>query len=251
MGVSDHGLYHAGYALVLLASLAVLLHRTGKKPEQDWYRCRALAKSVKTSTWRYVMRAQPFNGEDLDARKQFRHMLGGLLTSNEHIANKLAGYKLDGAQTTPEMEQVRAHGLAGPARFLCQEAASAISVPGTARRRPSTPASAAFWRRISIGIYVVGVPRWRSFASPITIGCPIWPVEPLVVAASAVLGWGQINKFSELASAYTLTALEIGLIEGKLQDLDKEPELSDFVNEAELAFSREHTQWVARQTSHV
>lgn len=42
MNFWNNGLYHAGYALVLLASLAVLLHRTGRKPEQDWYRCRAL-----------------------------------------------------------------------------------------------------------------------------------------------------------------------------------------------------------------
>jgi len=249
MGLSNHGLYHAGYALVLLASLAVLLHRTGRKPEQDWYRSRALAESVKTSTWRYVMRAQPFNGEDLDARKQFRHMLGELLSSNEHIADKLAGYKLDGAQTTPEMEQVRAmdwkarRDLYVTSRIRDQRAWYSAKATQHA-------ASAAFWRRISIGIYVVGV-----VLALIRISnhdwLPFWPVEPLIVAASAVLGWGQINKFSELASAYTLTALEIGLIEGKLQDLDKESELSDFVNEAELAFSREHTQWVARQTSHV
>ena len=70
-----------------------------------------------------------------------------------------------------------------------------------------------------------------------------------MVAASAVLGWMQIKKFNELASAYTLTALEISLIEDKLREVETEAELSEFVNEAELAFSREHTQWVARQTN--
>ena len=57
----------------------------------------------------------------------------------------------------------------------------------------------------------------------------------------------QIKKFNELNSSYTLTAHEIGIIQTRLQDVEAEEEFSDFVNEAELAFSREHTQWVARQ----
>jgi hypothetical protein len=40
------------YACVFLATLIVLLSRALIKPEQDWYRCRALAESVKTLTWR-------------------------------------------------------------------------------------------------------------------------------------------------------------------------------------------------------
>jgi hypothetical protein len=57
----------------------------------------------------------------------------------------------------------------------------------------------------------------------------------------------QIKKFSELSSAYSLTAHEIGIIEDRIDEADTEDEFSDFVNEAELAFSREHTQWLARQ----
>ena len=59
----------------------------------------------------------------------------------------------------------------------------------------------------------------------------------------------QIKKFNELTSAYTLTAHEIGIIQGRLEEVDSEEDLSEFINEAELAFSREHTQWVARQNA--
>ncbi len=51
----------------------------------------------------------------------------------------------------------------------------------------------------------------------------------------------------KLASAYSLTAHEIGIIESRLATDASENEWSGLVNEAELAFSREHTQWVARQ----
>ena len=59
----------------------------------------------------------------------------------------------------------------------------------------------------------------------------------------------QIKKFSELAAAYTVTAHEVGLISPKLDAVQTESELSDFVNEVEQAFSREHTMWIARRTN--
>ena len=45
------------YAIIFLASVTLLLLRTKLKPEQDWYRCRALAESVKTLTWRGKLRS--------------------------------------------------------------------------------------------------------------------------------------------------------------------------------------------------
>jgi len=45
----------------------------------------------------------------------------------------------------------------------------------------------------------------------------------------------------------SLTAHEIGLLQTRLGTIDSEEKFSAFVNEAERAFSREHTQWVARQ----
>ncbi|RWI72075.1 MAG: SLATT domain-containing protein [Mesorhizobium sp.] len=78
---------------------------------------------------------------------------------------------------------------------------------------------------------------------------PGWPTEPLIVIAASLIGWTQIKKFNELASAYTLTAHEIGLTADLITDANSDEAFSAAVNEAELAFSREHTQWVARQNN--
>ena len=48
------------YAFVFVLAVVLLLTRNLWKLQQDWYRCRALAESVKTLTWRYIMRAAPF-----------------------------------------------------------------------------------------------------------------------------------------------------------------------------------------------
>lgn len=102
------------------------------------------------------------------------------------------------------------------------------------------------WLIIVIQLAAVAMALFRiNFSSYLTI----WPTEPALVVASALIGWVQIKKFNELSSAYSLTAHEIGLIQTRSDAIQTEKDFSDFVNDAELAFSREHTQWVARQSS--
>ena len=74
----------------------------------------------------------------------------------------------------------------------------------------------------------------------------VWPTEVFVVAAGGVVTWIQLKRFQEISTAYALTAHEIGIIEGKVQESENDIEFSDFVRDAENAFSREHTQWVAK-----
>jgi hypothetical protein len=73
------------------------------------------------------------------------------------------------------------------------------------------------------------------------------PVEIIIVAASGAITWLQAKKHSELAASYLLTASEISLIKEEKQNITTESELSDYVLNCENAFSREHTQWIARR----
>jgi hypothetical protein len=75
-----------------------------------------------------------------------------------------------------------------------------------------------------------------------------WPTEVFVVAAGSTQTWMQVKRFRELASAYVLAAHEIGIARGELDDVRTDSELSGFVADAESAFSREHTQWIARRS---
>lgn len=74
----------------------------------------------------------------------------------------------------------------------------------------------------------------------------IWPTEIFVVSAGAVITWVQLKRFQEVATAYALTAHEIGIIRTKLDESNSDLLFSDFVRDAENAFSREHTQWIAK-----
>ena len=50
-------------ALVLVVSIIVSLVGRVKKFERQWFDCRAIAESVKTMAWRYMMRAERYRAE--------------------------------------------------------------------------------------------------------------------------------------------------------------------------------------------
>jgi hypothetical protein len=235
------------YAFVIFASTALLIFMSVKKPEKDWYGCRALAESIKTSTWRYMMRAEPFeNVSHLREVKQiFAEYLQEILDANSHVRESISRRPKSGDQITPAMNEVRALTFNERRKFYLE-----VRID---QQRAWYVSKVKWNRRHFIGWIVICV-IVQSSAIILALArasnpemLSIWPMEPLLVTASAAIGWIQIKKFNELASAYSLTAHEIGIIQARIQDVENDGDFSDFVNEAELAFSREHTQWVARQ----
>jgi len=76
---------------------------------------------------------------------------------------------------------------------------------------------------------------------------PYWPTDVFVAIAASVLAWIQAKRFQELAASYALAAHEISLIREQAALINGEKDFSSFVGDAENAFSREHTQWIARK----
>ncbi len=235
-------------AVVVIASLAILILRAWTKPEQDWYKGRALAESIKTSCWRYCMRAEPFGGQDPDqvTRKEFRNHLRSILEANRHIGERIPPTSAAEDQITQSMEDARALSLAERrdyySRYRIVEQRGWYAMKAGKNRQASRN-----WVLFSIAVYSSVILMLLSRIAWPSVS--IWPIEPLLVIASSAIGWTQAKKFNELSSSYTLTAHEIGILQAGISEVSTNAELSEFVNIAEQAFSREHTQWVARQQS--
>ncbi|MEP9400153.1 DUF4231 domain-containing protein [Mesorhizobium sp. KR2-14] len=238
---------YIGYAVVLAASTALLLYMAVQKPEKDWYGCRALAESIKTSTWRYMMRAEPFeDAPKLSAvAEKFSHFLKAILDANSHVRDSISRRPVVGDQISKKMNEIRALSLTDRIqkyvvdRIGDQREWYVSKVRWNRRRFRVWISICVVVQATAIGLALVRIrydPTWM-----------IWPTEPLLVIASSAIGWVQLKKFNELASAYSLTAHEIGILQTRIGAIDTEEKFSAFVNEAERAFSREHTQWVARQ----
>ena len=233
-------------AFIVLASLLVLVLRSWLKPEQQWYRARALAESIKTTCWRYCMGAEPFGRDDSNAvtREEFRRHLTEILKANRDV--NMSPEAAAGDQITETMESTRALGLEARKAFYLNHRIRDQREWYVQKARSNARAS-KWWMGVGVAAYALAILFVLS-----RIAYPdqsIWPIEPLLVFASGVVGWTQVKKFNELASSYTLTAHEIGIIQSRIRDVEGESSFADFVNDAEQAFSREHTQWVARQQS--
>ncbi|WP_188477192.1 DUF4231 domain-containing protein [Primorskyibacter flagellatus] len=235
------------YSFIIFASTALLIFMSVRKPEKDWYGCRALSESIKTTTWRYMMRAEPFKNTShlREVKNTFAEYLQEILDANGHVRDTISRRPKSGDQITPMMNEVRALTFDERRNFyrverIDQQRAWYVSKVKLNRRH--FVAWIVFCVTVQSSAIILALAR---ASNPEILS--IWPMEPLLVAASAAIGWIQIKKFNELASAYSLTAHEIGIIQTRIQDVETDDDFSDFVNEAELAFSREHTQWVARQ----
>lgn len=232
-------------AMVLLGALGCALYLYLSRPDRNWYTGRAVAESIKTITWRYITKSEPFNHSDELDRHDFGLKLKAIVDQNKGVAGLLTTH-LDCLQITPEMEQLRKapvnerqdyykiHRIDDQRRWYADKA-------GANRRMVDR----FFWALlVTIGIAILfSVTKIRF---PTTA---FWPTDFFVTVAAVLLSWIQAKRFQELSTSYALAAHEISIIRQQADNQMTDDEFSQFVGDTESAFSREHTQWIARRDS--
>jgi hypothetical protein len=191
------------------------------------------------------MHAAPFEGEDAQARAQFRGQLNAIFRENIETAKRITDDWSGNDQITRAMDAVRVKTREDRMAYYLEHR---VEDQRTWYRRKSKANRNAsqMWVWVSGVCYVIaGSMALSRIALP---SLQYWPIEPLIVVAASIIGWMQIKKFNELSAAYTVTAHEIGFIKELAGDVKSDEQFSEFVNDAEKAFSREHTLWLARQS---
>lgn len=198
----------AAQLLALLGALGCSIYLFAMRPDRFWYAGRAVAESIKTITWRYVCRAEPFQGDDASARNDFRQTLKQIVEQNREVCQSLTEH-LDGLQFTPVMEQMRARTLeerrATYADCRIKDQLTWYAKKAAFNRRMSRY---FFWALIGVNTIAVVCAVLRM----VYVDQPFWPTDVFVAMAASVLSWMQAKRFSELAASYALAAHEIGLI---------------------------------------
>jgi hypothetical protein len=232
-------------AVLYLASLAISVLVAFKRWDRVWYNGRAVAESIKTRSWRYMMMADPFDAgmPDAQSRDRFCKDLTEILRENQHLAAHLMPDPSAEAVTLA-MQSVRNQSVAVRLDYY---RATRIDE----QRGWYTKAHARDRRgeRLWFGVMVTlnGAAVLLMIARVAYHLLAGFPVEVLAVGAAAALAWLHVKRYSENASAYGLAAHEITLIRSRSDDVSNERQLSEFVVSTEAAFSREHTQWAARR----
>ncbi|HDZ38209.1 MAG TPA: DUF4231 domain-containing protein [Marinobacter sp.] len=231
-------------ALIFLTTLFLSILLAVKRYDKTWYNARAVAESVKTVTWRYMMQAEPYDGDNADARPDFIKDLQDILAQNKELARVFTGDKAATGAISPEMERIRELPRQDRMRLYLTDRIDEQR-DWYCKKAGQNKRQASHWF-----ILMCLSQAFALLFVSVRIAKPTWshlPVDICIVCACAALTWIQVKRFQELATAFSLTAHEISLLRGYSQDVSTDAEFSDFVNDAENAFSREHTQWQARR----
>lgn len=230
---------------LFLVTLGILILIRVQRPDDTWYNGRAVAESVKTRSWRWMMRAEPY--EDCESieivSKQFINDLKAILEQNKSLSHYLQSTIAVKDPISHTMKKIRSSSVESRlSLYIDQRVQNQIEWYWHKASFNKRCAQHWFWVSVFLHAAAIAMLLYRIKDPSLSL-----PVEVIATASGAALTWLQAKKHNELNSAYALTAHEIVLIKGESDSVHDEKQLSEYVLNSEAAFSREHTQWVARK----
>ena len=241
--------------ILILFIIEIVIRLTIKFSDvhREWYYGRAIAESVKTSTWRYIMRAEPFD-KDEDQDLMFEEMILAFYDSSE-VPSSLKKKGPDFVCVTDQTTAIRSTSL--------EERKERYLTDRIDDQRKWYSSKAEFNRKwhMAVSVTVISMYILALILSGYFIYNPVsiklfsfFPIDLnivslLAVIATSFLAWSQLNRFKDLYYSYTAAENEIHKVKLKITPIQDEAIFSEFVADAENAFSREHTMWMARKDS--
>lgn len=235
------GFLTAGF---LVIGLVARLFRFARKFEERWFESRALAESVKVETWRFVMRAEPY--QKGDGKAMFAERLAKLAESARDVFGDLDEQDaLSVSHVTDSMAALRVADLKHRRERYVQDRVAEQqrwyrSKAAIFDKRDSKWATAAHLFEGAAVLYALVA----AFG-----GLELGIMGVLTTFAAALAAWIQSKDFRRLATTYNLVAHDLTTI-ATVTHPQTEPGLRSLVDEVERTLSREHTLWLDRRVHH-
>lgn len=235
---------YTGLAVVLVVGLLILWAMRARQDDKIWFDGRAVAESVKTATWRFMMKAQPFH-EDSSAETQFLADLKEIREARPHLGKHLAAaMNADGAVITDFMKERRSSSLEERREFYASARIRDQKTWYAKKAKLNVETGAKWFRAIALlQVAIVTI----AIAQAASGGLGINPIPIVTTCAAAVAAWSQMKRHDELAQSYALAAQELEEIEAIASNQADEDAFSQLVEQTENSISREHTMWCARR----
>lgn len=209
-----------------------------------WYSARAVAESIKTICWRYAIRAEPYNCSDDEARDYLLDTVKHIVDMNHEFKKHLSANYSSLDQLPDNMTQIRTFSQFERLEYyFVNRIIEQRNWYGNKSKENNKKAVIYFILLILISL-LLSVLLILDLDKSNTNK---YPIEVLISLISIIFTWVQTKKYRELDKSYALAAYEIGFIASQKNKIKSEEELSAYVINSENAFSREHTQWLARK----
>ena len=245
--LSYDGKYITNLALFILL-IILLLVRNVINFEQKWYKYRAVTESIKTTTWKFAMKAEPFNGsEEINDAKQYNGYIRNIIKDSKYAIKTETLKNLEGDTFSICLKSIREMNYE-QRRDLYVEQRIEEQRTWYAKKSVFNKRLGRAWAVAILIFYILSLTMTALLAEDLVQAASL-PTELITTIISALIGWVQIKKYNELSASYALTAHEIGLVKEQSYYISGEKDFLDFIRDAETAFSREHTQWQARRVA--
>jgi len=244
--------YPAGrvFAAIVVASILVVLAilqavDSLRQYARTWFVCRSIAESTKSESWRFMMRADPYD-DDSSSEHLLQRGMKTIVEMQEGPVpiDFLVSPVLNSDQIPDEMQKIRRGDLASRKDFYSQNRIDDQQAwylrKAVDNQKQESRWFVAYWTLITVSILtsILVISYGSSFFNP---------VGPLTTATASVLSWTQARRYAELAKSYGLTSKQLGYVKEQVKNVRSESDLALLVEEAERTISREHTVWLVRR----
>lgn len=233
----------AGIAAVLcfLAAAGVRISGAGQRAEKRWYDARAAAETVKSLSWQYAVRGEAFRSSDPSPEATFVSRLQGVLGGLPHL--NIPAATASNAGATDTMRALRGADQAERCRSYREHRVD-DQVGWYGRKASWNKARSRWWSASVIGIELaavcLGVLRVAGRIDLDLLGV-------FGAVAAGFIAWIQAKNYTELSESYAVTSHDVALVSEAVHSGVPEDAWAQSVHDAEGAFSREHTMWLARK----
>lgn len=244
---TSYGKIIAAISLILFViGSFVSFYIQNSKNDSNWYYGRAIAESLKTLSWRFIIGGEPFVYEQNNVNQVERQFLDSLNRILETNRDFLTISSDSNEQITIEMRKIRAMPLRERKVFYTLNRIN----EQLKWYRSKSDINEKQKRKYSILIISINLIA-LLYSVALLIDNNLFNLTPfLITLASVFISWQQVKNFGELSQAYAITAHEISMISSQLEFVTTEEEFAIFIGDSENAFSREHTLWLARRDAY-
>ncbi len=235
---------YTAIAIILTLGLLILWIIRARQDDKRWFDCRAIAESVKTATWRFMMNAPPFqddNSVDNQFISELREIRQARPDSGKHLAAEM---DVQASAITDVMRQMRSLPFDDRKSFYLDSRVR-NQKDWYSKKAKTNAERGSLWYWATAGFQAVAVAI--AITQAVSGGWRFNFVPLLTTCAAAVAAWSQMKRHDELAQAYALAAQELGELESIVGNTTIERNFPQLVEQVEEAISREHTMWCARR----
>jgi hypothetical protein len=230
--------------VLLIVTLALQTLPRLKQYDKIWFDARAVAESVKSASWRFMMGAEPYASglAEGDAEVRFSEDLSRIRSARPGLEGLLAGLYAEKSEFPEAMERIRGLSFRDrKERYIQHRLLDQRKWYENKAKQNRDAANLWFWivwatQGLAVVTAIVQLGRWQDLNA----------VPVFMTLIASFLAWTQAKRFEELVHAYGLAAQELRALEGHISHVS-EGAFGEYVNQVEEAISREHTMWYVRR----